>query len=170
MRTESSSEMSSREKSTTGTTTLLASAGSLLSVSLIRPLLALAGLASVGALCTGCGVSRDLKHSMTAYEAGNFHRAQDACEAIEDADLDGKRQVRYLVYCGLAYYKTGQHDTAREMLTSGQKLYTSGDPAWLKPIIVDEMNKAMVDLAGGARPGAPPVSLTSQGVSSADYQ
>lgn len=123
-----------------------------------------------GALCLGgCAAStRDLKHSMTAYETGNFHKASQRCEAIDESDLDGKKQVRYLVYCGLAYYKTGDMDAARSLLVSGQKAYGQGDPSWLKPLIVDEMNKAMLDLSGGARPAQPPVSLSSQGVSRAD--
>jgi hypothetical protein len=128
-----------------------------------------AALLALGGLVGCAGPSRDLKHGMTAYESGNFHKAEARCDAIEQGELEGKKQVRYLVYCGLTYYRTGQMDTARSLLTSGQRLYSEGDPSWLKPLIVDEMNKAVIDLSGGAaRAAKAPVSLSSQGVSSAD--
>lgn len=102
----------------------------------------------LGATVSGCGAGRDLKGSMRAYETGNFRSAEQRCEAIDEDAFEGKVQVRYLVYCGLAYYKVGRQDAAREFLLNGQKLYTTGDPWWLKPLIVDEMNKAILNLNG----------------------
>ena len=81
--------------------------------SALRVGLAVATLA-LGALASGCGAGRDLRGSMRAYETGNFRRAEERCENIDEAELQGKVQVRYLVYCGLAYYKVGRQDAARE--------------------------------------------------------
>lgn len=103
----------------------------------------------------GCA-SRDLNRGMSAYEVGNYHKAAEQCERVDSTSLDERKQVRYFVYCGLSYYELGDTDSARDLLTRGQKLYVGGEaPAadratWLKPIIVDRMNKALERLSGAS--------------------
>lgn len=93
---------------------------------------------------------------MSAYEVGNYHNAAEQCERVEPTSLDERKQTRFFVYCGLSYYQLGDLDVAREYLTRGQKLYVAGEaPAsdratWLKPIIVDRMNKALERMSGAS--------------------
>jgi len=106
-------------------------------------------------LSTGCA-SRDLNRGMSAYEVGNYHQAAEQCERVDSGSLDERKQVRYFVYCGLSYYELGDLDSARDYLTRGQHLYVEGEaPAadratWLKPLIVDQMNKALARMSGAA--------------------
>jgi hypothetical protein len=113
------------------------------------------GLVATG---TGCGSSRQLTGTMSAYEIGNYHQAAERCENVDEAALDGRKQVRYYVYCGLAHYRLGDQDNARNLLTVGKQKYEAGSSTWLKPIIVDEMNKALGTMTGStfAPSGMPP--------------
>jgi len=85
---------------------------------------------------------------MHAFEVGNFHQAAEQCEDVDAAQLDERRQVRYYVYCGLAYYHLGDQGSAQRMLSTGRQRYEAGNATWLKPIIVDQMNKALGALSG----------------------
>lgn len=106
-------------------------------------------------LSIGCA-GRDLNRGMSAYEVGNYHQAAEQCERVDSSSLDERKQVRFFVYCGLSYYELGDTDSARDYLTRGQHLYVDGvAPAadratWLKPLIVDQMNKALSRLSGAA--------------------
>ena len=119
---------------------------------------AVIGAVMVLGAATGCGASTDLRGSMHAYEAGNFRTAEARCDQLEQSDFGNKAQVRYLVYCGLTYYKLGEADHARTLLASGNRLYATGDPGWLKPLVVDDMNKALSNLNGVALPPAGPTN------------
>jgi len=92
---------------------------------------------------------------MKAYEVGNFHQAAERCEMIDETSLDERKQVRYYVYCGLTYYSLGDRENARAFLTTGKQMYEQGSSTWLKPIIVDQMNKALGSLSGSAYQPAP---------------
>jgi hypothetical protein len=104
----------------------------------------------------GCGSSRQLSGGMHAYEVGNFHQAAESCESVDEAALDDRRQVRYYVYCGLAYYHLGDQGSAQRMLSTGRQRYAAGNATWLKPIIVDQMNKALGALGGASVGPIPP--------------
>jgi hypothetical protein len=103
----------------------------------------------------GCGSARQLSGSMHAYEVGNYHQAAERCDNVDETTLDQRRQVRYYVYCGLTYYRLGDEDSARALLSTGRQMYDSGSPTWLKPIIVDQMNKALGSLSGPTYTPAP---------------
>lgn len=122
---------------------------------------------SMLAMAAGCGAGRDLRGSINAYEAGNFRTAEARCSDIEQGDFSDKAQVRYLVYCGLTHYQLGEADQARTLLASGNKLYATGDPGWLKPMVVDQMNKALIDL-NGATPAQPAAPASQQALRSLD--
>lgn len=98
----------------------------------------------------GCGVGGQVRAGMGRYEVGNYRQAADACTAMhgDEAAMNDKAHVRYLVYCGLTEYRLGNRSTAAQMLARGQGEYQQGRSNWLKPIIVDEMLKALDDLNG----------------------
>lgn len=120
----------------------------------------LAAMIGMATIASGCGANRQLATGIKAYERGNFNQAADRCDQIEEDDWNDKRQVRYLVYCGLAFYQVGRHDSAKEMLESGRSMYKGGDRRWLKPGIVDELYKTLDSLTGQyGSPEAPSTAL-----------
>lgn len=121
----------------------------------VKAALILFGGGALAASAAGCA-SRDLSRGMTAYEVGNYHQAAEQCERVEPTSLDERKQTRFFVYCGLSYYQLGDLDVAHDYLVRGQRLYVDGQaPAddratWLKPIIVDQMNKALERMSGAS--------------------
>jgi hypothetical protein len=109
---------------------------------------------AVGAsfLLGGCGVGGQVKAGMGRYEVGNYHEAADVCSEMraDESSMNDKAHVRYLVYCGLTEYRLGNRTEAGRMLARGSGEYSRGGSNWLKPIIVDEMLKALDDLNGRA--------------------
>lgn len=109
-------------------------------------------LAGAGALFLlgGCGVGGQVRASMGRYEVGNYKQTADACSEMraDEASMNDKAHVRYLVYCGLTEYRMGNRSDAARMLALGSGEYQQGRSSWLKPIIVDEMLKALDDLNG----------------------
>jgi len=107
-------------------------------------------VSAVGAsfLLGGCGVGGQVKASMGRYEVGNYHEAADQCSNMrgDETAMNEKAHVRYLVYCGLTEYRLGNRTSAERMLARGSDEYSQGRAGWLKPIIVDEMLKALDDL------------------------
>lgn len=110
----------------------------------------LVGIVGLASFASGCGANRELSTGIKAYERGNYNQAADRCDRIEGDDWNDKRQVRYLVYCGLAFYQVGRHDSAKEMLESGRSMYSQGDRRWLKPGIVDQLYKTLDSLSGSS--------------------
>ena len=105
---------------------------------------------AVGAsfLLSGCGVGGQVRASMGRYEVGNYHEAADQCANMRghETAMNEKAHVRFLVYCGLTEYRLGNRTHAERMLARGSDEYSQGRAGWLKPIIVDEMLKALDDL------------------------
>ncbi len=115
-------------------------------------------LAGAGALflLTGCGVGGQVRAGMGRYEVGNYAQASDACSEMrgDEASMNDKAHVRYLVYCGLTEYRLGNRSDAARLLAQGSGEYQQGRTSWLKPIIVDEMLKALDDLNGATKVSA----------------
>ncbi len=101
-----------------------------------------------------CGAGSAMRAGIATYETGNYNRAAVHCaELAEHADeLSEKAHVRYLVYCGLTHYRLGHRAEAQRLLALGSGEYTFGKSRWLKPSIVDQMNKALDDLEGRSPP------------------
>lgn len=108
------------------------------------------------AALSGCGAPPGLsiRPSIHQYEAGNYNAAAHECwEVGPDAVyLNEKAHVRYLAYCGLAYYRIGRRADARPLLLRADVEYVQGRSNWLKPGIVDELYKALDDLEGQRHP------------------
>lgn len=104
----------------------------------------------------GCGgpPGLSLRPSINQYEAGNYNAAAHECYEIgEDSQyLNDKAHVRYLAYCGLAYYRIGRRAEARPLLLGADVEYVRGRSNWLKPGIVDELYKALDDVDGRPHP------------------
>ncbi len=70
---------------------------------------------------------------MRAYEIGNFNQAAESCEDVDAQSLDDRHQVRYYVYCGLAYYRLGDQTSAGRMLVARAASATRmANPRWLE--------------------------------------
>ena len=116
-------------------------------------------LTPIAAMCAlalpACGSpGGNVRATINQYEVGNFNAAAHACWQTSDGEehLNDKAHMRYLVYCGLTYYRLGRRAEARQMLTRGNEEYLSGRLGWLKPAIVDELYKALDDLEGRVHP------------------
>lgn len=108
-------------------------------------------------LLAGCGASRALGKGMSAYEAGNYQRTIAFCEDHDPDEYDGKKYVRYTVYCGLAYYHAGDVATAKLLLENGESALDE-DGGSLKPSVVNDLYRALRELhgEGGAKASPDP--------------
>lgn len=128
----------------------------------LSPVTALSTLCSstVVTLClmsAACGAppGLSLRPSVNQYEAGNYNAAAHECYEIgEDSQyFNDKAHVRYLAYCGLAFYRTGRRADAKPLLLRANVEYVQGGRSnWLKPGIVDELYKALDELEGQPHP------------------
>lgn len=116
--------------------------------------LSLAALALAG---FGCGTGRFVQRGINCYNAGNYPCAMSAFQEIEynNYELNPKGRVRYLTYRGLTHFRMGQTDLARRFLTEANVVYRSGDPTWLPPDAVQQLQQALAQLGGAAPPPGP---------------
>jgi len=117
-------------------------------------------LLAIVAAALGCasGGGR-VQRGINCYRAANYPCAAAIFQDIEAAgyQLNPKGRVRYLAYRGLAHFHLRQDAFARSYLEQASAAYRSGDPTWLPPAIVAEMDRALAHLSGRA---APPLSPT----------
>jgi hypothetical protein len=120
--------------------------------------LLLATLGLVGA----CGSGRHVQRGVRFYRAENYPAAMGVFVDIDEGALNNKRHVRYLVYRGLTHYRLGERRAALHFLNRGSEAYRLGDPKWLPPYTVQQMQGALDDLRRDVRPPAtdapPPVA------------
>ena len=83
-------------------------------------------------------------------------RPRSARSSTHGYRLNPKGQVRYLAYNGLTYFRLGQTDSPGASSARPAPAYRSGDPAWLPPEAVVQMDQALDQLSGGAAPPPPP--------------
>lgn len=97
----------------------------------------------------GCGGSgRYVGRGMLAYNAGDYPLALETFQWIEQEGLQLNQQgeVRYLVYRGLTLVHLGKKDEGKAYLLKGREAYRQGDPKWLKPEIVTEMEETLAQM------------------------
>jgi hypothetical protein len=114
---------------------------------------------AVALLFVGCGVGRHVQKGINSYNVGDLARAMEIWYSLQDAEaeMNPKGLVRYLVYRGLTHHRLGQRKEAAYFLSRGKRVYATGDPRWLPPQAVAEMEQALGALGGGSpAPGAPP--------------
>jgi hypothetical protein len=112
-------------------------------------------------LVTGCGVGRHVQKGVNAYNANDLNRAMMIWSDLDarQGEMNEKGRVRYLVYRGLTHHRLGQRGPAVTYLKQGQLLYHQGDPRWLPPHVVSEMQAALQGVTPGVAPApssAPP--------------
>jgi hypothetical protein len=107
-------------------------------------------------LLSACGVGRHVQKGINAFNAMKYHEAMSIWIELEQRipDMNPKGVVRYHVFRGLTHNRIGDRAMALRFLTEGQRAYQAGDPAWLPPQTVQEMNATLASLRGGA-PAAP---------------
>jgi hypothetical protein len=97
----------------------------------------------------GCGgAGRFVGRGMDAYKFGNYGLAVETFDYIEKENLpmNPKGEVRLLVYRGLSLVHLGKKDEGRDALIKGRAAYRDGDPKWLPPEIVTEMDETLAHL------------------------
>lgn len=99
-------------------------------------------------LLAGCGTGRFVQRGMDAYKFGDYALAAETFDWIEQEDLrlNAQGEVRFYVYRGLTLVHLGKKDAGRAMLLKGRALYQQGDPRWLRPEIVTEMDETLAQL------------------------
>lgn len=100
----------------------------------------------------GCGGSgRFVQRGMDAYKFGDYPLAAEHFNYVEreGLELNPKGEVRFLVYRGLTLVHLGKKDEGKALLIKGRATYRQGDPRWLPPEIVTEMEETLAAL--GAR-------------------
>jgi hypothetical protein len=111
-----------------------------------RTAAALVALAALG----GCAPPTAIKvqDGVSAYLRGEFPGAMQRFVETEgdQGNLRPEGQVRYLVFRGLAAYHLGQKAEAKALLAKGKRAYEAGDPRWLPPAAVAEMNTVLGEL------------------------
>jgi len=121
----------------------------------LAPILALSAL-----LAIGCGSGRFVQRGIDAYDRLDYRAAMAQWTELSDdeADLNAKGFVRYMVYRGLTHYHLGQRPAAMHYLSRGRAVYERNGKKYLKPEIVAEMDRALADLAQSPAP-PPPVQV-----------
>lgn len=119
------------------------------------------GCIAVVLLASGCGVGRHVQKGINAYNAMNFHQAMAIWQEIEplQPEMNDKGRVRYLVFRGLTHYRLGDRQGAMHFLTQGRQAYQMGDPSWLDPYALRQLDAALADLGGNAPP-VPPTGVS----------
>jgi hypothetical protein len=105
----------------------------------------------------GCGTGRHVQKGIVAYNAANYPGAMAIWQRLEpdQATMNDKGHVRYLVYRGMTHFRLGQRQMALHYLRQGNEAYKLGNPRWLPPYTVQEMNGALAQLQGTTAPPPP---------------
>ena len=94
-----------------------------------------------------------MQRGINAYSVSDYGGAMSYFSRIDEGSLNEKGRVRLFVYRGLSRFNIGDRAGAMQDLTTGRALYQSGEPKWLPPHIVQQMDDALAQLgAGGAAP------------------
>lgn len=95
-----------------------------------------------------CGSGRYVQRGINHYRAADYVAAMDIWSSLEndEASMNSKGLMRYLVYRGLTHYRLNQRNLAMQFLLRGNYAYQQGNPAWLDEATVAQMNKALMDL------------------------
>lgn len=115
----------------------------------LRVAVVVASMALFGGAALGCGGSgRFVGRGMDAYKYGDYALAADTFRYIETEGLalNPKGEVRLLVYQGLSLVHLGKKDEGKASLIKGRDAYRAGDPKWLPPEIVTEMDETLAQL------------------------
>lgn len=99
---------------------------------------------------------------MHAYEVGNYRRTIAFCQEFAPREFEGKRQLRYLVYCGLAYYEAGDAELAQPMLEEGHALLEAGNSGTLKPVVTNDLNRALREVQVNSSAKLSPIQASRQ--------
>jgi hypothetical protein len=123
--------------------------------------IALAGAALLALVAAGFGCATGggtVQRGINCYNAANYPCAAAIFRELESGGyrLNAKGRVRYLAYSGLTYFRMGQLDAARRYLVEAHAVYRSGNPRWLPPGAVAQMNQALAQLSSGTTPQQPP--------------
>lgn len=115
-------------------------------------------LAVLALTLAACGVGRHVQKGINAYTIGNYQGAMLVWSdlAARESEMNEKGRVRYLVYRGLTHYRLGQQRQALTYLSLGSSAYRAGNPKWLPPRDVQEMQAALGLLQSGAPADAAP--------------
>lgn len=110
----------------------------------LRMMVVIAAVALLG--CGGAG--RFVGRGMDAYKFGDYPLALETFQYIEQEglELNPKGEVRYLVYRGLTLVHLGKKDEGKAYLLKGRAAYQQGDPNWLPPGIVTEMEETLAQM------------------------
>ena len=111
-------------------------------------------------LCTaalGCGAGRQVQKGVNHYNAQNFPGALVVWQTLEQDEgaMNEKGLVRYLVYRGLTHHSLGHQQWARHFLARGRQAYQAGEPGWLPPAVVQQLEQALAGLGQAPQPAAP---------------
>ena len=115
-------------------------------------------LACLSLALSACGLGRHVQKGINAYNAGDLGSAMSIWQSLErdEAGMNQKGLVRYLVYRGLTHHRMGHPQWALRFLSRGKAAYLAGNPNWLPASTAVQMNQALAQLGGGAAtmPGA----------------
>ncbi len=106
----------------------------------------LAGVVLAAVFTVACGgPGRFIQKGIDAYQRGDYPSAAQRFTELEgdQGHMNPKGQVRYLVFRGLTAYHLGRKDEAKTLLVQGKAAYAAGDPRWLPPETVAEMNAVL---------------------------
>jgi hypothetical protein len=95
-----------------------------------------------------CGAGRFVGRGMQAYEFGDYPLALENWQFIEreGVALNEAGEVRFLVYKGLTLVHMGKKEEGKAYLLKGRAAYQAGNPKWLKPEIVTEMEETLAQM------------------------
>lgn len=110
----------------------------------LRMVVMAAALALVA--CGGSG--RFVGRGMLAYNVGDYPLALETFQWIEQEGLELNQagEVRYLVYRGLTLVHLGKQAEGKAYLLKGRAAYQAGNPSWLKPEVVTEMEETLAQM------------------------
>ncbi len=109
-------------------------------------------LVLVGAIslfgCSRMAPGRYVQRGMDAYVGGDYALAAEHFNYVEQEGfkLNAQGEVRFFVYRGLTLVRLGKQDEGKAYLLKGKAAYQAGDPHWLKPEIVTEMDETLAQM------------------------
>ncbi len=114
-------------------------------------------LACLSISLAACGMGRHVQKGINSYNAGDLNSAMSIWQNLErdEAGMNQKGLMRYLVYRGLTHHRMGHHQWALQFLNRGRAAYMTSNPQWLPSHIVVEMNQALAQLGSGTQPANP---------------
>ena len=121
--------------------------------------LVIGALLAIVAVAFGCASGGGhVQRGINCYRAANYPCAAAIFQDIEAAgyQLNPKGRVRYLAYRGLTHFQLRHDAFARSYLEQASAAYRGGDPSWLPPEVVAEMDRALARLSGRASPAPAP--------------